>query len=70
VYGRRRQGKSFLLRALVSAAGEFPYLTRKSPELPSVIQTAYDASQSGEHPSSALILCGSALSVMSGVLSG
>ncbi len=128
VYGRRRQGKSFLLRTLVSAAGgfyhqaleeerepslisfgqavmeftdapawtsprfedwqaafralaekaagrlividDFPNLTRKSPELRSVIQTAYDASQSGEHPSFALILCGSALSVMSGLLTG
>ena len=127
VYGRRRQGKSYLLRALATAHGglyhqaleeerepalarigsliaadagvrgtitypdwaaafgelvrragldrvivldEFPYLTAKSPELPSVIQDAFDAARSGAGPSFRLILCGSALSVMTGLLSG
>jgi len=128
VYGRRRQGKSFLLRALSDAHGGFyhqaleeearpaldrfgqaiatyagapawtaprlddwagafrvlagtaagrpivldevPYLLRKSPELPSVIEAAFDASATGDHPPFCLILCGSALSVMAGLLTG
>lgn len=127
VYGRRRQGKSFLLRALaaghdglyhqaleeerdpalahvgdliaadagiggavtypdwraaftelVRRAGEarvivldeFPYLTAKSPELPSVIQEAFDAARSEQSRPFRLLLCGSAMSVMSGLLSG
>ncbi len=127
VYGRRRQGKTFLLRALarehhglyhqaleeergpalahigglVAAdariggsvayadwkfafaelarrAGadrpiiidEFPYLVAKSPELPSVIEDAFDAARSGQGPSFRLLLCGSAMSVMSNLLSG
>ncbi|MFN8518152.1 MAG: ATP-binding protein [Chloroflexota bacterium] len=128
VYGRRRQGKSFLLTALArehggfyhqaleeerrpalrtfartlgtyagtSAVGaisfddweaalgvtvkvaagrpividEFPYLLRKSPELPSAIQSLYDAASDGRQPPFRLILCGSALSVMSGLLTG
>lgn len=128
IYGRRRQGKSFLLNHLSRAVGgfsfqaleetreaalgtfyqavaawtgqtalpgsrfddwpqafgtlaeaangrlividELPYLLRDSPELPSVIQAAYDASQSGRVPAFRLLLCGSALSVMSEVLSG
>lgn len=128
VYGRRRQGKSFLLDALVKATGgfyhqaieeerlpalesfgrstaayagapawttpkfsdwgtafralaeqaagrpividEFPYLTRKSQELPSVIQAAYDGAKNGRHPSFCLVLCGSALSVMTELLVG
>lgn len=128
VYGRRRQGKSFLLTALArEAAGiyhqaleeervpalerfartlsahvgaptwttarfddwtvalrtaaeaadghpivldEFPYLQHKAPELPSVIQGAYDAARTGAHPAFCLILCGSALSVMTELLTG
>lgn len=127
VYGRRRQGKSLLLRALVTEhnglyhqaleeerepalahlggliaaeagiggavtyadwrvafselvrrAGdtrvivldEFPYLTAKSPELPSVIQEAFDAATSEQASPFRLVLCGSAMSVMSSLLSG
>jgi hypothetical protein len=128
VYGRRRQGKSFLLEAVVREHGglyhqaieeervpalesfarslavsagmpllgsvrfadwsdafrsaaeqmagrpividEFPYLLRKSPELPSAIQRAYDEARSGRHPAFTLFLCGSALSVMSELLIG
>lgn len=138
VYGRRRQGKSYLLRrlagmsgglyhlateqteavsvgrfadslarwlglpggalafdgweaALASAAGlmservgppvrpvvlvldEFPYLAHESPGLPSIVQALYDrigpGSQSPRAPVR-LVLCGSAISVMSGLLSG
>ena len=128
VYGRRRQGKSYVLDALAKSTGgfyhqaleeerqpsienvsrtlatyakapawatprfddwptafralaeetagrpiildEFPYLVRKSPELPSVIQHAYDAVPGGGHPAFCLVLCGSALSVMTGLLTG
>jgi len=127
VYGRRRQGKSYVLRALAAATGgvyhqaleeerepalarigrliaadagvsgtitypdwtaafgelvrragpdrvivldEFPYLIAKSPELPSVIQDAFDAARSAAGPAFRLVLCGSALSVMTGLLSG
>lgn len=50
---------------------EFPYLVAHSPELPSAIQALYD--QRGPatgHPPFRLILCGSAISVMSTLLSG
>jgi hypothetical protein len=128
VYGRRRQGKSFILEHVRQAVGgfgyqaleetktaalgslfriaapfagfpagtearfetwdiafeslaraangrlividEFPYLLRDSGELPSVIQKAYDAAQTGQHPWFRLILCGSALSVMTQLLAG
>lgn len=128
VYGRRRQGKSFLLESLTDATGgfyyqaleetrapalerfaaavaafaglpewaagrfpdwqaairavaeqaagrpivvdEFPYLLRESPELPSAIQDVYDGARSGRFPPFRLILCGSALSVMTQLLTG
>lgn len=128
VYGRRRQGKSFMLELLTAATGgfyhqvleeervpalahfaqasaafarlpewavgrfedwgsafralaeqaagrpividEFPYLLRESPELPSVLQAAFDGARSGRHPAFHLILCGSALSVMTRLLTG
>ncbi|MFG1703685.1 ATP-binding protein [Nonomuraea sp. M3C6] len=50
---------------------EFPYLADHSPELPSAIQALYD--QRGPrkgHPPFKLILCGSAISVMSTLLAG
>lgn len=141
VYGRRRQGKSYLLRRLAEASGglyhlateqteaisvrrfadslttwlelpvgalsfdgweaalnsacglltqrmeatnnssgppllildEFPYLTHETPGLPSIVQALYDAlgPGSGSNPTPIrLILCGSAISVMSDLLSG
>jgi hypothetical protein len=50
---------------------EFPYLTAHSPELPSVIQALYDrrGPASGTRAFK-IILCGSAISVMSTLLSG
>ena len=129
VRGRRRQGKSFLLRRLARAAGgfyyqaveeersqalagfgmalgehlgvpggrlaldtwdsairalgelpaknkpvlvvidEFPYLLAHSPELPSLLQRAIDQSRDGGAPIR-LVLCGSALSAMAGLLTG
>ncbi|HEX3693475.1 MAG TPA: ATP-binding protein [Solirubrobacteraceae bacterium] len=132
VYGRRRQGKSYLLRRLARATGgfyhqaleeesgpalerlggalgewlkvpggrlaladwsaavdaisalrvehdaaavvvldELPYLLDRVPELPSLLQRAVDASQDAPNGQSMrLVLCGSALSVMSELLSG
>lgn len=137
VYGRRRQGKSYLLRRLADASGglyhlateqtetvslrrfadslsgwlglptgnlsfadweaalttatglmasrhatgspgllvldEFPYLIHETPGLPSIVQTIYDRIGPGSATNSVplrLILCGSAISVMSGLLSG
>jgi uncharacterized protein len=133
VYGRRRQGKSYLLRRLADACGglyhlateqtetisvrrfadslstwmgmpsgglafdnwesaltsatslmanrgqallildEFPYLAAETPGLPSIVQGLYDGLGPGSMSEQAplrLILCGSAISVMSGLLSG
>lgn len=130
VYGRRRQGKSFLLRRLVETTGgfyhqaleeekrpaldrlgsdlashlglgrgrlrfadwveaigalarleakgkpkvvvidEFPYLLAHSPELPSALQSAVDDSRSAPRIPVRFIICGSALSVMSRLLTG
>lgn len=65
------------LETLARAAGgrvlvidEFPYLLRGSPELPSTIQAAFDAARAGRHPAFRLILAGSALSVMTELLTG
>lgn len=49
---------------------EFPYLLGHSPELPSVLRQLYDEAQDGAVPGSAVIVCGSALSVMTDILSG
>lgn len=128
VSGRRRQGKTFLLDALVRAAGgfmftatessetdalrqygealgnhlgeatplrfanwdeaitrtmtlapngplpvvidEFPFLVRASPALPSIIQRALDPAGQRSNTQVRLLLCGSALSFMGGLLSG
>jgi hypothetical protein len=141
VYGRRRQGKSYLLRRLADAVGglyhlateqtepvsrrrfgdslaawaglsagsfgfadweralrtaaevlaararpegspgvpallvldEFPYLCQETPGLPSIVQSLYDSLGPGSGVSAGplrLILCGSAISVMSDLLSG
>jgi len=137
VYGRRRQGKSYLLRRLADATGglyhlateqtetvslrrfgdslaarlglqsgaltfddweaalttatglmaeragsagpallvldEFPYLTRETPGLPSILQGLYDQAGPGSTTAKArlrMVLCGSAISVMSDLLAG
>jgi AAA+ ATPase superfamily predicted ATPase len=129
VSGRRRQGKTFLLRALCQATGgfyfaaeaaadgetlrrigsdlgaylgtpaplefrdwrevadallalgrdgpvpvvidEFPYLARANPSLPSVFQNAFGPRRSEREQSRArVLLCGSALSFMGGLLAG
>jgi len=56
----------------VAVIDELPYLLERSPELPSMLQRAVDASRdgSGASPPVRLIVCGSALSAMTGLLSG
>jgi DNA-binding MarR family transcriptional regulator len=49
---------------------EYPYLLAKSPDIASAIQLAYDASRLGRQLPLRMILCGSAMSVMAGLLSG
>ena len=48
---------------------EFPYLLKHSPELASLLQRAIDRSRDGGPPLR-LVLCGSALAVMSSLLTG
>ena len=71
------RGSAVLPAAGVSGPGrivvidELPYLLAHSPEIPSVLQEIYDDSHDqGDYPSAAVIACGSALSVMSDLLSG
>lgn len=50
---------------------EFPYLAAHSPELPSALQALYDQrGPARRHPPFKVILCGSAISVMSTLLAG
>jgi uncharacterized protein len=49
---------------------ELPYLLQHSPEIPGFLQLLYDQSQSGRVPGGRIVLCGSAMSVMSELLSG
>lgn len=125
VSGRRRQGKTYLLDALVEVVGgffftateatemealerfgravakyagggryafrdweealdrlfavvgdglividEFPYLNKATPALPSLIQRALDPRGAARQAGSRLLVCGSAMSVMGGLLSG
>ncbi|MQA98288.1 MAG: ATP-binding protein [Streptosporangiales bacterium] len=56
-------------RPLVVVIDEFPYLTKMAPELPSIVQREIDRYQ--QEPSRMrLLLCGSAMSVMGGLLAG
>lgn len=49
---------------------EFPYLVRSAPGLPSIIQRELGPGGSGADSAARLLLCGSAMSVMGGLLSG
>ncbi|GAA1004175.1 ATPase AAA [Acrocarpospora pleiomorpha] len=49
---------------------ELPYLMQHSPEVPGFLQLLYDQSQAGQGPGGRIILCGSAMSVMSELLTG
>lgn len=55
---------------VVAVIDELPYLIDRVPELPSLLQRAVDASRDRPGRAVRLVLCGLALSVMSGLLSG
>jgi hypothetical protein len=57
-------------RPLPVVIDEFPFLARVSPALPSIIQRELGPGGSGQDSTARLILCGSAMSVMGGLLSG
>jgi uncharacterized protein len=57
-------------RAVPVVIDEFPYLVKASPELPSVIQRELGPGGSGRDSQARLLLCGSSMSVMGGLLSG
>jgi uncharacterized protein len=49
---------------------EFPFLARASPSLPSIIQRELGPGGSGRGSAARLLLCGSSMSVMGGLLAG
>ncbi|MEV4220038.1 ATP-binding protein [Nonomuraea sp. NPDC049725] len=49
---------------------EFPFLTRTSPALPSIIQRELGPGGSGKESTARLVLCGSAMAVMGNLLAG
>jgi uncharacterized protein len=49
---------------------ELPYLLEHSPEIAGLLQLLYDRSRQGSAPGGRIVLCGSALSVMTDLLSG
>lgn len=49
---------------------EFPYLMKASPVLPSLLQKALDPNGVARASSAKLLICGSAMSVMGGILAG
>jgi uncharacterized protein len=49
---------------------EFPFLVKASPSLPSILQRELGPGGSGQESLARLLLCGSAMSVMGGLLSG
>jgi AAA+ ATPase superfamily predicted ATPase len=57
-------------RALPVVIDEFPFLVKASPALPSIIQREFGPGGSGSASRARLLLCGSAMSVMGGLLSG
>jgi AAA+ ATPase superfamily predicted ATPase len=54
----------------VAVIDEFPVLVKSSPSLPSIIQRELGPGGSGQRSSVRLLLCGSAMSVMGGLLAG
>src|SRR5579863_9696072 len=57
-------------RAVPVVIDEFPFLVKVSPELPSIIQRELGPGGSGRDSRVRLLLCGSAMSVMGGLLAG
>ena len=63
-------GSAIVAAPAVAILDEFPYFLERSPELPSLLQRAVDQSREENWPAVRLILCGSAISVMSDLLEG
>jgi hypothetical protein len=61
---------SFSDRPALVVIDEFPFLSKTSPALPSIIQRELGPGGSGRTSSVRLVLCGSAMSVMGGLLAG
>ena len=61
---------SFSDRPSIVAIDEFPFLSKTSPALPSIIQRELGPGGIGRTSSARLVLCGSAMSVMGGLLAG
>lgn len=59
-----------LLRDRLIVIDELPYLLRSSPVLASLLQKALDAGGLAQRSGARLLLCGSAMSVMGGLLAG
>ncbi len=57
-------------RAVPVVIDEFPFLVKTSPALPSIIARELGPGGSGSESRARLLLCGSAMSVMGGLLSG
>jgi len=57
-------------RAVLVIIDEFPFLVKASPALPSIIQRELGPGGTGPASRARLLLCGSAMSVMGGLLSG
>lgn len=57
-------------RPRVAVIDEFPFLVKTSPSLPSIIQRELGPAGSGRGSSVRLLLCGSAMSTMGGLLAG
>ncbi|GIH71860.1 AAA family ATPase [Sphaerimonospora thailandensis] len=62
--------RAFRGRPVPVVIDEFPFLSKVSPSLPSIIQRELGPGGSGGESDARLVLCGSAMSVMGGLLSG
>ncbi|MEV6301240.1 ATP-binding protein [Actinoplanes sp. NPDC051861] len=65
-----RMFRSTADRPALVVIDEFPFLSRASPALPSIIQRELGPGGSGRASGVRLVLCGSAMSVMGGLLAG
>ena len=73
VLAARARREASAQRAGLLVLDEFPYLAQETPGLPSIVQSLYDSMGPGAAADTVplrLILCGSAISVMSDLLSG
>ncbi len=65
-----RMFRSVSDKPTIVAIDEFPFLSKTSPALPSIIQRELGPGGSGRTSAVRLVLCGSAMSVMGGLLAG